>query len=105
MSIEDARAIAKETLVILDEIEKHDDLILSFYEKMAKKYTVFKLLYTRVKGEILKAREIAEYKAALMAIEDGNVAEANEILKAAIAETAYETTELKWINISAFGRT
>lgn len=95
MSLEDARAIARETLAILDEIERHEDLVLSFYEKMAEKYTVFKLLYTRVKGEILKAREIAEYRAALIAIEAGNVAEANEILKAAIAETANETTELK----------
>ena len=95
MSVEEARLIALETLAMLDEIEKHEDLILSFYEKMAEKYVPFKLLYTRIKGEILKAREIAEYKAALMAVEAGNVAEANEILKAAIAETASETTEFK----------
>lgn len=95
ISVEQSRAIATETLAVLERIEEHEDLIMDYYKKMAEKYTVFKLLYTRIKSEILKAREIAQYKAALMAIEAGNVAEANEILKAAIADTANETTELK----------
>lgn len=95
ITVDQARTIAKETLATLAEIEKHEDKILEFYQKLASQHPAFKLLYTRLKSEILKAREIAEYKAALMAIENGNVAEANEILKAAIAQSANETTEFK----------
>lgn len=94
LTVEQARAIARETLATLAEIEKHEDLILSFYKKLADAYPIFKLLYTRIRGEILKARELAEYKTALMAIESGNVSEATEILKDAINITANETTEL-----------
>lgn len=95
MTIEQAKAIARETLATLAEIEKHEEMILEFYRKLASEHPLFKLLYTRIKAEILKAREIAEYKAALVAIEAGNVAEANEILKSAIEQTANETTEFK----------
>ncbi|MBI3341628.1 hypothetical protein HY024_00735 [Candidatus Curtissbacteria bacterium] len=94
LTVEQAQAIAKETLATLAEIEKHEDMILSFYQKLAESYPTFKLLYTRLRGEILKAREIAEWKNALVAIESGNVAGATEILKDAIEETANETTEL-----------
>ncbi|HSW70933.1 MAG TPA: hypothetical protein VLH77_03015 [Gammaproteobacteria bacterium] len=95
ITVEQARAIATETLKTLDEIEKHEDKILDFYQKLASQHPAFKLLYARLKGEILKAREISEYKAALMAIESGNVEEANDILKTAIEQSANETTEFK----------
>lgn len=94
LTVEQARAIATETLATLAEIEKHEDLILDFYRKLSENYPSFKLLYTRIKAEILKARELAEHKAALLAIEAGNVTEAMAILNNAIAETANETTEL-----------
>ena len=95
ITVDQARAIAKETLATLAEIEKHEDKILEFYQKLASQHPAFKLLYTRLKGEILKSREIAEYKMALVAIENGNVTEANEILKTAIEQSANETTEFK----------
>lgn len=95
ITIEQARAIAHETLAALDQIEKHEDIIVDFYKKLADRYPAFKLLYTRVKGEILKAREMAHYRSALVAIEAGDVAGANEILKSAIEQTANETAEIE----------
>jgi hypothetical protein len=95
LTVEQARKIASETLTTLGEIEKHEDKILDFYKQLAESYPIFVLLYTRLKSEILKEREILEYKAALLAIASGNVVEANDILKAAIEQSANETTELK----------
>lgn len=95
LTVEQARAIAAETLATLTEIEKHEDLVLEFYRKLAENYPLFELLYTRIKAEFLKARELAEHKAALTAIEAGDMAEAMAILNKAIEETANETTKLK----------
>jgi len=95
LTVEQARKIAGETLATLTEIEKHEEQILDFYKKLADDYPTFVLLYTRIKGEVIKAREILEYEAALKAIENGNTAQAQEILKVAIADTANETTDLK----------
>lgn len=95
LSVDQARKIATETLATLTVIEKHEGQILDFYKKLADDYPTFVLLYTRIKGEVLKAREILEYEAALKAIENGNTAQAQEILKTAIADTANETIKLK----------
>lgn len=95
LTIDQARKIASETLATLAEIEKHEEQVLDFYKKLADNYPTFVLLYTRIKGEVLKAREILEYEAALKAIENGNTKQAQEILKTAIADTANETAELK----------
>lgn len=94
LTVEQSRAIATETLATLEAIEKHEDLILDFYRKLSETYPSFKLLYTRIRGEVLKARELLDWKAALMAVEAGNVPEATEILKTALQQTANETTEI-----------
>lgn len=95
LTVDQARKIAADTLAALTVIEKQEEEVLDFYKKLADNYPTFVLLYTRIKGEVLKAREILEYEAALKAIESGDTAQAHEILKTAITDTANETIELK----------
>lgn len=91
IDLEKAREIARETLVKIDEIEKHEESVMQFYENLSKKHEPFKMLYTKVKGDILRGREVNAYRSALMAIHSGDVGSAQNIAKGALATTANET--------------
>lgn len=91
MTVEQAQLAARDTLATVGEIEQHEDSILNFYKNLSDKYPVFKILYTKVKAEIIKSREISQYRQALGAIDAGNFDSAHQIAKNALGKTAHET--------------
>lgn len=91
MTVEQSQQAARDTLAAIGAIEQHEDSILNFYKNLSDKYPVFKILYTKVKAEIIKSREISQYRQALGAIDAGNFDSAHQIAKAALGETAHET--------------
>lgn len=93
--LEKAREIAKETLAEISKIEKHEESILNFYQKLSKMHPAFNVLYSRVKGEIIMNREVSEYRKALTAIDEGKIDEANTIVNSALGKTANETVNVK----------
>lgn len=95
LSIETAREIARETLATVAKIEEHEESIAQFYKRLSQKHPSFKLLYTKIKGEILRAREISAHRQALSAIEAGNIDEAHKIASSTIKATAHEATIIK----------
>lgn len=94
LPLEKAQEVARLTLATLDKIEKHEDAIIDFYKQLAEKYENFKILYTKINAEILRSREISAYRSALAAIDSGRIEEAKDIVEAAIAQTANETTNI-----------
>lgn len=95
LPIDQAQQAAKETLATISRIEQHEDSILDFYKKLADKYPVFKILYTRNKDEVIRSRELSDYRKALSALDAGDVAQAHQIVKSAISQTADETVNVK----------
>lgn len=95
MPLAQAQQAARETLATIDKIEKHEESILDFYKNLAQKYPVFEILYTRVKDEIIKSREISQYRQALSAIDSGDLASAHEIAKSALTQTAHEAKDVQ----------
>src|SRR3989344_1037970 len=92
LTIELARQAARETLNALGEIEKHEESIADFYKNLASKYPVFNILYTRVKDEIVKSKELSAHRQAFAAIDAGNIEEAHKIASIAINQSAHEAT-------------
>ncbi len=90
LTVEAAQQIARETLVAVSEIEKHEKTVVGFYEILAREHPSFEILYNRVKAEILRAHEVNAYKNALAAIDAGDMESAKNIANSAIAETADE---------------
>ena len=95
MTVEAARQAARDTLATVNKIEEHEDSILKFYKNLSEKYPVFEILYTRVKDEIIKSREISQYRQALSAIDAGDMSGAHEIAKSAISQTAHEAKDVQ----------
>lgn len=95
MSLEVARDAARETLMTVDKIEKHEDSILDFYNRLSQKHKDFKILFIKAKSEILSAREVTAYKQALSAVNSGDIATARKIADSAIENSANETTNTK----------
>ncbi len=91
MKLEEAQAIAIETLAASDKIEKHEETVMEFYAELAKNHKRFANLYTKVKGDILRSREVTAYRDALSAIGAGNIDAAHQIAKTALNTTANET--------------
>ena len=91
MTVEQAQQAARDTLTTVEKIEEHEDSIVNFYKNLSDKYPVFKILYTKVKSEIIKSREISQYRQALTAIDAGNFDNAHQIAKTALVQTAHET--------------
>lgn len=94
MSLEEAQGAARLTLDTLNRIEKHEDTVIEFYKQLSGKYELFKILYTKIRDEIMRSREIVAWKNALEAIDSGRIEEAKDIVDMAIDQTANETTEL-----------
>ena len=89
-----AQEIAKDALSTLKMLDEHEETIEKFYKNLAEKYAIFKILYTKVRAEIVKARELSAHRKALAAIDAGDVAGAHQITVRAISETSHETTNL-----------
>ncbi len=94
LTLEKAQEVARLTLAKLDEIEKHEDIVVEFYRQLAEKYENFKILYTKIKEEILRSREIVAWRNALVAIDAGRIEEAKDIVDAAIAQTSNEAVNV-----------
>lgn len=94
LTVEKAQEVARETLATCDKIEKHEESIAQFYKELASKYPVFNILYTKVKDEILKSKELTAYRAALNAIDTGNLDEAHRIASSTISQSAHEATNV-----------
>ncbi len=94
LPLEKAQEVARLTLATLDKIEKHEDTIIDFYRELSERYENFKVLYTKIREEILRSREITAYRSALVAIDSGRIEEAKDIVDAAIEQTANETTNI-----------
>ncbi|KKS04211.1 hypothetical protein A2W45_01420 [Candidatus Curtissbacteria bacterium RIFCSPHIGHO2_12_41_11] len=92
LSVDNAREVAHQTLTTLERIEKHEESLIDFYKNLAQKYPVFSLLYTRIKDEIVKAKELGAHRQALAAIDAGNIDEAHKIASMAINQSAHEAT-------------
>jgi hypothetical protein len=95
MKLDEAQAIARETLAASDKIERHEESVMEFYNELAKNHKRFLNLYTKVKGDILRDREVTAYRDALSAIDAGNIDAAHQIAKSALSTTANETTITK----------
>src|SRR4030042_6984829 len=91
LTVDAARQAAREVLATLTKIDKHEQSIAQFYKDLAQKYPVFNLLYTRIKSEIVKSKELSAHRQALAAIDVGNIDEAQKIAKTAISQSAHET--------------
>ena len=63
-----AQEIAKETLATLKMLDEHEESIEIFYKNLSDKHPIFKSVYTRVRAEIVKARELSAHRKALLAI-------------------------------------
>ncbi len=94
LTVESARQAAREVLAALEKIEKHEESIAQFYKNLAQKYPIFNLLYTRIKSEIVKSKELSAHRQALAAIDAGNIDEAHKIASTAINQSAHETTNI-----------
>lgn len=86
-----AQDIARETLTTLKMLDEHDETIEKFYKNLSEKYAIFKFLYTRVKAEIVKARELSAHRKAIEAVDAGDIGKAQQIASGAITETDDET--------------
>jgi len=95
MAVEQARQAAKDTLSTVGKIEAHEESILEFYKNLAQKFPVFEILYTKVKDEIIRSREISQYRQALTAIDAGDLDSAHQIAKSALVQSAYEAKDVK----------
>lgn len=95
MPLAQAQQAARETLATISKIEKHEESILDFYKNLSEKYPVFEILYTRVKSEIIKSRELSHYHRALSAIDAGDFVSAHQIAKTALSQTAHETKDVR----------
>ncbi|MEK7581452.1 MAG: hypothetical protein AAB512_04155 [Patescibacteria group bacterium] len=93
MTVEAAREIARMTLATVDKIVKHEETVVEFYRDLAKKHKSFEILYTKVKGEILRGQEITAYRDALNLVNEGKIEEANKIAQGALDITANETAD------------
>lgn len=91
LSVEDAQQISRDTLGAVDSIERHEKSVIDFYETLAQKHPSFEILYTRIKGQLLRAHEVSAYKDALSAIDAGDLDTAKNIAGDAIDKTADET--------------
>lgn len=92
LTVEGAREVARLTLGTLVKIEQHEESVVQFYKDLASKYPIFNILYTKVKGEIVKSKELSAYRQALTAIHAGNVDEAHRIASLTIKQSAHEAT-------------
>jgi len=95
MTLEEAQIIARETLAASDKIETHEESVIEFYKDLAQKHKRFENLYTKVKGDILRSREVTAYRDALSAIDSGNIDAAHKIAQTALNTTANETAIVK----------
>lgn len=86
-----AKQIARDTLNALDKIESHEKSLVDFYADLSVKHEPFKMLYTKVKGEVLRSHEENAYRDALSAIHSGDVGTAQQIASGALTKTANET--------------
>lgn len=94
LPLEQARTAAKETLDTLDRIEKHEESVAEFYKALSQKYPIFGKLYSKMVGEMTKAKELTAYKQALTAIHSGDVNQAHKIASSAIAQSAHEAPRI-----------
>lgn len=95
LSADIAKEIAKETLATLSKIDEHEETVLEFYKNLSTKHAIFNFLYTRVRNDIAKSKEMSAHRMALVAIHEGRVDEAQIIASGAISKTANETADLK----------
>ena len=92
MNLEEAQTIARETLAASDKIETHEETVMEFYKELAENHKRFANLYTKVKGDILRSREVTAYRDALRSIDAGDIDAAHQIAQTALSTTANETT-------------
>ena len=91
LTVGEAQQIARETIATIDAVERHEKTIVDFYKGLSERHKQFEILYTKAKGDILRAHEETALKDALAAIEAGNVDNAHKIAQGAIEKTADET--------------
>lgn len=91
LKVEEAQIIARETLSMIDKVENHERNVVDFYKALADKHDQFDILYTKARGEVLRAHEENELKKAIAAVSVGDVVTAQGIAKGAIDKTANET--------------
>jgi len=91
LKVEEAQQVAKETIATIDAVERQERSVVDFYQNLAEKHSQFEILYTKVKGDILRMHEESEYKKALSAINSGDMSGASLIAQGAIVKTANET--------------
>ncbi|MEX2028262.1 MAG: hypothetical protein WD988_02070 [Candidatus Curtissbacteria bacterium] len=94
LPLEEAQLAARETLATLEKIDKHEETIEEFYRNLAEKYPPFQILYTKVKDELTRSREVSAYRQALSAIDEGQIDQAHQIAKGALEATANETANI-----------
>lgn len=92
MKVEEARLVARETLAQVAKIEKQEESVIDFYKELSQKFPVFKVLYTKIKGELAVPRELSAHREALQAIHSGDIDRANKIAQSALVQTAHEAT-------------
>lgn len=95
LTADNAKEIAKETLATLSKIDEHEETVVDFYKNLSTKHPIFNFLYTRVRNDIAKSKEMSAHRMALVAIHEGRVDEAQKIASGAINKTANETADLK----------
>ena len=95
LTADNAKEIAKETLATLSKIDEHEETVVDFYKNLSAKHAIFKFLYTRVRNDIAKSKEMSAHRMALVAIHEGRVDEAQKIARGSINKTANETADLK----------
>ena len=89
-----AQDIAKETLATLKILDEHEESLEKFYKNLSDKYDIFKILYTNVRADIVKAKELSAHRKALAAIDAGDLEGARAIATTAISGTANENANL-----------
>ena len=92
LTVEQAQSAAKDTLATLNKIDEHENSLLEFYKNLAAKHEIFALLYTKVKDEIIRSREMSDWRKALSAIDAGDINGAHAIVKTAISQSSHEAT-------------
>lgn len=95
LTADNAKEIAKETLATLSKIDEHEETVLEFYKNLSIKHAIFNFLYTRVRNDIAKSKEMSAHRTALVAIHEGRLDDAQKIASGAISKTANETADLK----------
>ena len=93
IKVEEARLVARETLAQIEKIEKQEESIIDFYKDLSEKFPAFKVLYTKIKGELALPRELSAHRQALAAIHSGDIDRANKIAQTALVQTAHETLD------------